>query len=99
MSSGIERIHRGCPFVYASVRDWLNNVFIVVTSALLRALGWAMLKPDKTGGGEMEARKADHVERPNASEMIVIVGMPLSCRCIACKSCCAICPAVGFHSH
>ena len=45
MSSGIERVHWGCPFVYASIRDWLNNVFIVVASTLLRALGWAMLKP------------------------------------------------------
>ena len=34
-----------CRPVYAFVRDWLNNVFIVVASALSRAPGSAVLKP------------------------------------------------------
>jgi len=33
-----------------------------------------MLKPDKTGGGEMEAHKADCVEWPSASGRKVIAG-------------------------
>ena len=99
VTSGIEHIHRGCPFVYAFVCDWLNNVFIVVVSVLLCTLGWAVLKPGKTGGGETEAHKADSVERPNASELIVIAGVPESCQYIVCKNCCAICPAFEFCSH
>src|SRR5882724_5362637 len=98
VTSGIECVHRWCPFVYDFVCEWQNNAFIVVVSALSRTPGWAVLKPDKTGGGETEARKADCVEQPNASERIMKAAIPASCQYITHKSCCAICPAVEFHS-
>ena len=34
--------------------------------------GWAVLKPDKMGGEETEARKADCVEWPSASRRRVL---------------------------
>jgi len=48
--------------------------------------GWAVLKPNKTGGGEMEAQKADHVEQPNVGKKIEKEAWLLNYRCIACMS-------------
>src|SRR5882724_9313069 len=84
--------------VYAFVREWQNNAFIVVASTLSRAPGWAVLKPDKTGGGEMEAHKADRVEWPNVSGRTMRVGVLASCRYTVCTSRYATCPAVEFRS-
>jgi len=84
--------------IYAFVCDWQNNDSIVVTSALSCTPGWAMLNPYKTGGGEMEGHKADHVEHPSASDKKVRAGRPANYLCIIYKSCCAICPAVEIWS-
>jgi len=51
---------------------------IVVMSALSHATGWAMLKPDNMGGGEMEAHKADHVEWPSENGRKVTAGKPVN---------------------